>query len=177
MKRILLIGPQGAGKSTQGKMLSQHLNVPYISTGDIVRKIAEELSEEGLRIKEIMLSGNLVDDITVSKLAQKRLSDDDCREGFVLDGYPRTMEQIEYFDPHFDAVFYLKIEDGKAIERLLSRGREDDTPELIDQRLKLYHEQTNVLLSFYVGKGILHTIDATVDIKQVQEKLKEIVNG
>lgn len=175
--KILFIGPQGAGKSTQAKMLAEYSSIPYISTGDIFRKIANDQSQEGSRIREVLLSGNLVDDETVSELVEKRLKDNDCAVGFILDGYPRSLKQIEYYDPGFERVIYLKLEDSVAVKRLLDRGREDDTLELIRQRLKLYHTQTDPILNYYEQKNLLHTIDASGSVENVQEEVRKVING
>lgn len=175
--KILFVGPQGAGKSTQAKLLSEFLNIPSISTGDIFRELSTADNELGKKIKEIMTSGNLVDDQTTSEIVKERLQKPDCQNGFIFDGYPRTIKQIEYFDPGFNRVLYLKFDDEQARKRLLERARADDTPQLIDQRLKLYHELTNPILEYYKNKGILVTIDADSSIDVIQEKIREAVNG
>ena len=107
--RILLIGPQGSGKSTQAVFLSQHFGVPNISTGDIFRKLSSEDSEPARKVKEILASGRLVDDETTAQIVKERLAEEDCQNGFVIDGYPRSIRQIEIFDPGFNKVFYLAV--------------------------------------------------------------------
>ena len=176
MTKILLIGPQGAGKSTQAKLLSQYLGIPFISTGDIFREISSEDSPEGIRIREILGQGRLVDDKTVSEMVQKKLGQDSFKNGFIIDGYPRTLEQINYFDPTFDKVLYLNLSDEEATKRLLNRGREDDTEDLIANRLKQYHDLTDSIIDYYEKKGILKEINGSKSIIDVAKDLKRAVN-
>lgn len=175
--KILLVGPQGAGKSTQGKLLTQYLNLPYISTGDIFRQLSAEGSVEGERIRQILSAGQLVDDQITSQMVAKRLTQADCQNGFILDGYPRTLEQIKLFDPGFDKVIYLKLSDEEATKRLISRGRADDTPKLIAERLRLYHKQTDSILNYYQNKGILIEIDGKSSFDQIQHRIRDQING
>ena len=173
--RILLIGPQGSGKSTQAVFLSQHFGVPNISTGDIFRKLSSEDSEPARKVKEILASGRLVDDETTAQIVKERLAEEDCQNGFVIDGYPRSIRQIEIFDPGFNKVFYLAVPNEEVIRRLTKRGREDDTPELIQTRLDLYNQQTQPLLDYYRKKQILVEIDGTGDIQKVQDEIKKFI--
>lgn len=172
--KILLIGPQGSGKSTQGKLLEQNLQIPYISTGDILREIASQNSSEGQMIKPIIESGQLVDDQTVAQLLEKRMTKPDCQNGFVLDGYPRNLEQVKLIPSlKFDKVFYLKIPKTEALNRLLKRGRSDDTKKSIGERLDLYYEQTQPLLDYYKNQGILIEIDGRKEIQAIQDEIKK----
>lgn len=175
--KILFIGPQGSGKSTQGKFLAQSLKIPYISTGDIFRNLAAQDNEASKRVKEFLTSGHLVDDETTSRIVAKRLQEDDAILGFILDGYPRTLRQIEIFDPGFEQVIFLDLKDDEAMKRLVKRGREDDTPDLIAKRLELYHQVTDPILEHYRAKGLLTTIDATLGIDVIQQQIKEAING
>jgi adenylate kinase len=173
--KILLIGPQGSGKSTQGKFLAEYLKIPYISTGDIFRNIATQDSDEGKRIKQILESGQLVDDETTIDLTKKRLQQEDCGNGFILDGVPRTIAQEENLGVSFDKVLYLKVLKEVVLERLLKRGRQDDTEDLINKRLDLYFNQTESLLDLFRQKGILVEIDATGDIQTVQDEITKSI--
>ncbi len=174
--RILLIGPQGSGKSTQGKLLQENIHLPYISTGDIFRNIAAQNTDEGRRIKQILSSGELVDDKIVIELIRKRLQSADAQSGFILDGYPRTLEQAtQIADLNFDKVFYLKIPKSIILERLLKRGRADDTEELINRRIELYYKQTQPLLNYYRNQGILVEINGEGDIKAIQNEIKKFI--
>ena len=171
--KILLIGPQGSGKSTQGKLLADYLKVPYISTGDIFRNIASQDSDESSRIKQILDSGQLVDDQTTIELVKERLNSPDCQNGFILDGYPRTIDQAKNLNLNFDKAFYLKIPQETVLERLLKRGRADDTKDLINKRLDLYFHQTQPLLDYYENLGILAEIDGNQDIQTIQDEIKK----
>lgn len=174
--KILLIGPQGSGKSTQGKLLADYLNIPYISTGDIFRNIASVDTDEGRRIKTILDSGKLVDDETVVSLIKKRISESDCGSGFILDGYPRTLEQAQKAeDLNFERAIYFKIPKGVVLERLLKRGREDDTEELIKKRLEIYFQETEPLLSYFKDKGILVEIDGVDEVEKIKQVVRENV--
>lgn len=175
--KILLVGIQGSGKSTQGKLLAEKLKVPYISTGDIFRKMATKDTQEGRTIRKILASGNLIDDRATSSIVRRRLQEDDTQAGFVVDGYPRNLNQVKIFDPGFDLVVYLSLTDTEAVERLMRRGREDDTKELIEQRIKLYMEQTEPMLEHYESIGLLKKIDARFDIKDIENKIWEAMNG
>lgn len=167
--KILLIGPQGSGKSTQAKLLADYLKIPFISTGEIFRRMA--------LVKKILSEGKLVDDQTTCKIVKDRLKQPDCKRGFVLDGYPRTLEQGKIFDPGFDKVFYLDVPEEVVIERLTKRGRSDDTPESIKMRLDLYYKQTEPLLEFYRNLGILSEIDGLGTTLQVQQRIREELDG
>lgn len=163
--RILFIGPQGSGKSTQGKLLSKHLKLPYFSTGDIFRSKSSENSDEGKRIREILQSGRLVDDQATCQLVKQKLSD---KDSFIMDGYPRNLEQLNTFDPKFDIVFYLQVSKDELIKRLVNRGRSDDTHESIKVRLDNYFQQTEPLLNHFRERGILKEIDGVENIKEIQ---------
>ena len=171
--KILFIGPQGSGKSTQGKMLAQHLNIPYLSTGDIFRNLGDD--GQGKRIKQILSEGKLVDDATTCELVKNKLSDYEFKENFILDGYPRTLEQLNSFDPNLEKVMYLKVPKEELVQRLVKRGRADDTPELIRTRLDYYFAQTEPLLEYFRQKGILTEINGLGNIDEIQEKIKESV--
>src|SRR3989304_10295482 len=159
MSKILLIGPQGSGKSTQAKLLAEYLRIPAIATGDIFRTLVQADNDMGRKLKNILSEGKLVDDSITCEIVRQRLSQSDCRSGFVMDGYPRTIEQMKIFDPEFDKVFYLNVLEEEVIKRLMARGREDDTEQLIKTRLDLYNKQTKPLLDYYRNLGILSEID------------------
>lgn len=171
--KILLIGPQGSGKSTQASLLAEFLNVPKISTGDIFRELAKEDSEEGIRIRQIMNEGRLIDDTETAKIVERRLQKNDVRDEFILDGYPRNLAQKELFDPGVDKVIYLKVPDEEVIKRLSARGREDDSPEAIKKRLDLYYEQTKPLLDYYRSHDILIEIDGIGSVEKIQDEIRK----
>lgn len=173
--KILLIGPQGSGKSTQADLLAQFLNLPKISTGDIFRVLAKEGSAESEQIKKILSEGKLIDDQTTARIVEQRLARNDCANGFILDGYPRNITQRQLFDPKVDKVFYLKVSDKEVIRRLMARGREDDKEEVIKMRLNLYYEQTKPLLDYYRNQGILIEISGEGSIEEIQNEIKKYV--
>ncbi len=173
--KILLIGQQGAGKSTQGRELASNLNIPFISTGDIFRSMSLKNTDEGKRIKQILDAGKLVDDETAVVLTKQRLTESDCGNGFILDGMPRTIIQAESLGVEFDRAIYLKMPREQVLERLLKRGRADDTEELINQRLDLYYLQTQPLVDYFKQKGILIEVDATGDIQTVKDEIKKSI--
>lgn len=173
--KILLIGPQGSGKSTQATLLAEFLGFPKITVGDLFRQIVSSNSEDGKRIKQILDSGQLVDDQTTAQLVEKRVSEEDTKNGFVLDGYPRTIEQVNIFEPDFDKVIYLNVPREEVIQRLLQRGRADDTEELINKRLDLYYQQTQPLLDHYKQQGILVEVDGLGSIEKIQDEIRKQV--
>lgn len=174
MPKILFIGPQGSGKSTQAKLLSKSLGIPYLSSGDIFREISKEENELGQKIREILRKGKLVDDETTCEVVKNKLEDKDHKVGFILDGYPRTVEQIKIFDPGFDLVFYLDVSKKVSLERLLKRVREDDTRDLIEARLVHYYNQTHPLLGYFKKKGILKELDGQKGIDEIQAEIRKI---
>ncbi|MDO8573902.1 MAG: nucleoside monophosphate kinase [Candidatus Daviesbacteria bacterium] len=165
--RILFIGPQGCGKSTQAVLLAEYLRIPKISTGDIFREMSQ--------VKDILAAGQLVDDETTAEIVKKRLQESDCQNGFILDGYPRSIAQKELFDPRFSCVIYLKVPDTEVTRRMMARGREDDTLESIKTRLSLYYEQTQPLLDYYKNQGILIEVDGTGSVEAIQNEIKKSI--
>jgi adenylate kinase len=161
---VLILGPQGAGKGTQAKRIADEYGVPHVSTGDILRAAIAAGTELGRRVQPIVESGSLVPDELMVDLIRERLGATDTESGFVLDGFPRTLAQAEALDVmmtgigrSFTAVLALQVPDAVARERMLGRaekeGRVDDTPEAIDRRLSLYHEQTAPVLEHYRAQG------------------------
>ncbi len=175
---ILLLGPQGSGKGTQAKRISEEYGIPHIATGDMLRRAIAEGTALGLQVKPILERGDLVPDDLMIALIRERLSELDTGAGFVLDGFPRTMPQAEALDAmlaeigrELSVVFELQISDEECIRRLLKRaqeeGRTDDTPEVVAHRLELYHEQTEPLVEYYRTRGILVGIHADGTVNQV----------
>jgi adenylate kinase len=175
---VLLLGPQGSGKGTQGKLIAAEYGIPHIATGDMLRAAIAEGSELGLKVKPIYDEGRLVPDELMVDLIRDRLGHDDTAEGFVLDGFPRTLAQAEALDELLEelgrplnVVLELQLPKEVTIERLRLRavdeGRADDTPEAIETRLQLYHQQTEPLIEHYRARGSLVGIPADVTIEQV----------
>lgn len=166
--RVLFIGLQGSGKSTQAKLLSKFLKIPLISTGEIFRQMADV----NQAVKRILDEGRLMDDNTTSNLVKDRLQEKDCQNGFIIDGYPRNLGQLGLLDPKFDIVFYLDAPGEQVIERLTKRGREDDTPESISLRLELFNKQTKPLLDYYGNLGNLVEIDGEGEVNKIQLRIR-----
>ena len=169
--KILINGPQGSGKTTQAKMLVENLGLCLVKTGDLVREKAKEDSEEGKALAHSLDTGVLSDDRVVAELVKKELKREECKEGFVIDGYPRRMSQLEEYDPEYDKVFYLELSDEVAVKRMLERGRDDDTPELIKERLQIFREETEKVVKYYEEKGILIRIDGEKGVDEVHQEI------
>jgi adenylate kinase len=170
--RILIVGPPGAGKGTQAKLLSAELGVAHISTGDIFRTQVEGRTELGRQVKEYLDAGTLVPDEVTNAMVAQRLTDDVCRAGFLLDGFPRTVGQAEALeallrdrDCEIDTVLAFDVSEDQVLERLLARGRDDDTEDVIRHRQQLYRQETAPLLDFYSDR--LVTVPAVGSVPDV----------
>jgi len=181
MIRVVFLGPPGAGKGTQAVRIAEKYNVPHISTGDILRAAVKEGTELGKIAKEYMDKGELVPDEIIIGIIKERLSQEDVKKnGFILDGFPRTLPQAEALDKMLeelgmplDKVIYLNVDDEEIVKRLLARGRADDTEEVIRNRLKVYREQTAPLIDYYASKGLLVEINGVGDIDEITRKIEE----
>lgn len=172
--RVLITGPQGSGKSTQAKLLAEFLDVVMISMGEMMRKRSEIDDELGRKIKQDLAGGKLVDDKVIATAAKEEV--EKSRNNFVMDGYPRSLHQMELYDPSFDIVFYLEIPDKEIQERLFKRARADDTPELIKERLNIYHNMTKPLLDHYKNQGILRILNGIGSIDEIQGEIRKHLN-
>jgi adenylate kinase len=180
----LLLGPQGSGKGTQGRLISAEYGVPHIATGDMLRAAVAEGSELGRQAEPLLIAGQLVPDEIMIGIIRERLAQEDARLGFVLDGIPRTARQAEELDAMLDEigrplriVFELQLSEGVSLERLRLRaeqeGRTDDTPEAIRTRLRLYREQTEPLVEYYRARGILVGIDAGRSVEEIFAEIQK----
>lgn len=173
--KIILIGIQGSGKSTQGNLLSEKLHVPYLSSGHIFREMAKEKTPIGRYIKETMNAGFLIPDDKTLEIVQEYLHRDEYKAGYILDGFPRTVPQAEKFENGIKAVFYLKVSDKEALWRLAGRSdegiREDNTLKAIMKRIDLFHEKTKPVIDFYRQRGVLHEIDGEKKIDEIHEEI------
>ena len=179
---ILLLGPQGSGKGTQAKRISAEYGLPHIATGDMFREAIARKSPLGLQVEPILASGQLVPDQLTISLIRERLAEEDARHGFVLDGFPRNLAQAEALDEllaelarPLDVIFDFQISDDVCIQRMLKRaeaeGRPDDTPEVIAERLRIYHEQTEPLIQHYLATGRVVGINADASVEVVGEEI------
>ena len=171
---IIIMGPQGSGKSTQAELLSQQLNLPHIETGEIYRRLSQENSPLGQKVKEILDKGDLIDDQTTFEVVDKYLAA--ITGGFIIDGFPRTLIQAQRERFPIDKVVYLRLSDDQAVKRLMRRGRADDTPAVIKERLNLYHSQTEPILDHYRQSGKLVEIDGRGTIEQVNQLIKNAIS-
>jgi adenylate kinase len=179
---LLVLGPQGSGKGTQAARLSSDHGIPHVSTGEMFRGAVAAGGDLGRQVEPILAAGELVpDDLTVA-LIRERLAEPDAEDGFVLDGFPRTLGQAEALDAMLaeigrglDAVLFFDLSDEPALERLLGRardeGRDDDTPEAIARRLEIYHEQTEPVVERYRASGKLIPLHAERSIGEVAAEI------
>jgi adenylate kinase len=184
---ILLLGPQGSGKGTQAKRISAEYGIPHVATGDMLREAIAAGTQLGRKVKPILARGDLVPDEDMIWLIRERLSRDDTTEGFVLDGFPRTMAQAEALDAmlreigrELTIVFELQLPEEVCLERLLRRapleGRVDDTPGVVRRRLELYHRETEPLIEHYRATGKLVGIHADRPIPEVFAEIQEALD-
>jgi len=180
--RLLFMGPPGAGKGTQAMRLSAELGVPQISTGDIFRHNAAEQTELGQAAQRFMDAGEYVPDEVTNEMVRARLAEEDTRQGFLLDGYPRTVEQVQTLDgilaeldQELDAVVVLSVDSEELIARLLKRaetsGRNDDNEDVIRHRQEVFKAQTAPLLQTYELRGIIVEVDGLGDVDEVAERI------
>jgi len=186
--RLLLIGAPGAGKGTQAEKLSAAYKIPAISTGDIFRHNVKNETELGKQAKAFMDRGEYVPDSLTNDLVRDRLSQADAKSGFLLDGYPRTAEQVVELDSileaqgnKLDVVVQLTADTDEVVRRLLNRaieqGRADDTEDVIRRRLEVYEEQTAPLTSVYASRGLLVTVDGLGEVDEVTGRILEALNA
>lgn len=176
--KIILIGIQGSGKSTQGNLLSEKLNIPYLSTGHIFREMAKEKTAMGRYIKETMNAGFLIPDERTLSIVEEYLSRSEYKKGYILDGFPRTVTQAEQFVEDIDHVIYLNVSDKEALWRLSYRNdeREDETLLALRKRIELFHKFTKPVLDFYKEKGILDEIDGENEIEEIHSEILEKIS-
>lgn len=208
---VILLGPPGSGKGTQAKKITLELNIPHISTGDILRENIKQETELGVKAKEYMNAGQLVPDALVLDMLFERVSRDDCKKGYLLDGFPRTIPQAEALDKFLKNTVHLvainlTVSDEIIIRRISGRlscpscghvhnrylsppkvdgvcekcggglmQRPDDQPEVVQERLQVYLQQTAPLIDFYTTKGVLHTIDGEKDAFDVSDQILTMV--
>lgn len=178
MTRVVLVGPPGAGKGTQSAALSERLGVPHISTGDLFRTHVGEQTPLGREAKRYLDSGELVPDSVTNEMVRERLMEPDAKSGFLLDGFPRNTKQADVLgqmlsevDTALDAVIELQVPEDVLVERLLARGRTDDTEDVIRRRQQVYRSETAPLLEYY--SDILVTVNGVGDVDQVSTRVLE----
>jgi adenylate kinase len=181
--QLVVLGRQGAGKGTQCVRLSERYGMPHISTGDMLRQAVEDATPVGLEAKALMDAGDLVPDDVMERIVAERLQRPDvARSGFLLDGFPRTVAQAEALeamtdDRFIDLALNLDVPEDVVMERMLSRGREDDTAEAIRRRLDLYDAETSPLLAWFGDRDLLVTVDGVGDEDEVSTRLYAAVDA
>ncbi len=184
--RIVLLGAPGSGKGTQAKLLQESLRIPHISTGELLRAAVRAETPLGLAAKEIMAAGDLVPDDVMLGLLEERLGKDDASGGFILDGYPRNLNQAEALDQllarlevPLDEAIQIDVEFDLIAERIATRARaedrSDDTEEVVKNRLDIYAEQTAPVVEFYAGKGILSLVYGVGTIDEVFQRIRGVL--
>jgi len=186
--RILLIGPPGAGKGTQAALLAKHFGIPAISTGDIFRENVRNETPLGLEAKAFMDRGEYVPDSLTNALVRDRLNQDDAAAGFLLDGYPRTIDQVQELDDileeteaKLDVVVQLTADAEELLRRLSGRaqeqGRSDDTPDVIKRRLDVYEKQTAPLIDIYASRSLVAKVNGLGEIGDVTNRIIEVLDA
>lgn len=176
--RLVLVGPPGAGKGTQAVRLAERLDVPHISTGDLFRANLKDQTDLGREAKRYMDAGDLVPDEVTVAMVRERLNHDDAAKGFILDGFPRTRSQAASLsellaerDEQLDAVVELQVPEDELVRRLMGRGRDDDTEDVIRRRQQVYRSETAPLLDHYSDR--LVSVDAVGSVEEITDRVTQ----
>lgn len=190
--RLILLGPPGAGKGTQAQRLVETHGIPQLSTGDMLRAAVQAQTEVGKRAKAVMDAGELVSDEIVNAIVAERIDQQDCANGFILDGYPRTLAQADAVEAmllqrniSLDAVIELVVDDKILVGRIVRRAeeakaagqlvRKDDNPEVFEERLREYYKKTAPLIGYYHAKGVLKGVDGMAAIDDVTVQIEKLL--
>lgn len=173
--KLILIGIQGAGKSTQGNMLASEFDIPYLSSGHVFREMQKDKSQLGRFLKEILNSGALVPDETTLEIMSTYLNKPEYQKGYILDGFPRTVPQAEAFGNSVDKVIFIDVSDKEALWRISGRvsDREDETLQAIRKRIELFHEKTTPVIEYYREQGKLIQVNGEQEVEGVFNDILE----
>lgn len=179
---LIILGPPGAGKGTQSILVAEKLKLKHLSTGEILRQAVTDGTELGLKAKEVMDSGNLVSDEIMIGIIKDAISNEDAKKGFILDGFPRTLEQARELDKIMESLGYdtlrvinITLDDEELMRRMLGRGRKDDTEETIKNRLKVYKEQTAPVKEHYSAKSAVFDIYGIGSISEINDNILNVL--
>ncbi|BAY07307.1 adenylate kinase [Calothrix sp. NIES-2098] len=182
MTRLIFLGPPGAGKGTQSQKLAEHLQIPHISTGDILRQAMKDQTPLGVKAQSYVDSGELVPDQLVQELVQERLGQPDANSGWILDGFPRKVTQAAFLEELLEnihqggeKVVNLDVPDDVVVARLLARGRKDDSEEVIRRRLEVYRSETAPLIDYYGDRQKLLTVNGNQSQEEVTTELQKVI--
>lgn len=181
--KMVFVGPPGAGKGTQAEKIVAKYGLLHLSTGDMLRAARDAKTPIGLKAEQYMSAGQLVPDDVIIGIIVDRLGQDDAKKGFLLDGFPRTLIQAAELDKNLqakndplDVVLELRVPEEELYTRLASRGRADDKPEVIKERLVAYRKQTEPLVGYYTEKGILKTIDGIGTVDEIFGRIETVLD-
>lgn len=183
---LVLFGPPGAGKGTQANLLASHFNIPHLSTGDMFRAAIKNQTPVGVKVKAVLDAGNLVSDDLVNELVAEELKNERFNNGFILDGYPRTVTQSVFISDWatknnrpIDGIVSLVVEKEELVKRILSRGqgRADDTEEAIEKRLAVYEKETAPVLNYFAESGLIREIDGIGSVEEIFNKITKAVTA
>jgi adenylate kinase len=192
--RLILLGPPGAGKGTQAQRLVEKHGIPQLSTGDMLRAAVKAETPVGMKAKAVMDAGELVSDAIVNAIVAERIDQPDCANGFILDGYPRTLAQADAVEAmlaerrlRLDAVIELVVDDKALVGRIVKRAedaaaagqpvRKDDNPAVFEERLREYYKKTAPLIGYYYAKGMLKGVDGMADIDGVTQQIEALLSA
>ena len=184
MTKLIFLGPPGAGKGTQSQVVAESLDIPHISTGDILRSAISNQTPLGVKAKAYVDNGDLVPDELILDLIKERLSQDDANKGWILDGFPRNVAQADFLsnlltdlNQKFTAVINLDVADEVVTQRLLSRGRKDENEETIRNRLVVYRQQTAPLIDYYQKHNLLRNVNGDRQLDEISKEIQAIVKS